>query len=218
MKYKAVIFDLDGTIVDTEHIWRSATLTLIANKGFVLNADMRHELQQQLQGLAIHKSCKIIKDLTQTEDSVEDLMAEKVKIASSLYKGGVQFIPGFVEFHAKVQQTSLKYGVATNADDVTLKTTDEALQLRRFFGEHLYNISCVAHVCKPNPAIYLYVADKLGVHPRDCIAIEDSAHGIAAAKDAGMTCIGINTARDERQLVRADSIIQSYDEIDLQQW
>lgn len=218
MKYKAVIFDLDGTIVDTENIWKNATLSLIARKGFVLDTASKDELQQKLQGLAIHKSCSIIKNLIKSDESVEDLMSEKLKIANDLYKDGVKFIPGFLDFYTRIAKTALKYGIATNADDLTLRTTDEALHLRKFFGEHLYNISCVGNLCKPNPAIYLFVAGKLAVDPRDCIVIEDSAHGIAAAKDAGMTCIGINTAKDERQLVRADYIIQSYDEIDLATW
>jgi beta-phosphoglucomutase-like phosphatase (HAD superfamily) len=79
----------------------------------------------------------------------------------------------------------------------------------------MYNISCVGNICKPRPDIYLHAAKKLGCAPAECIAIEDSAPGILAAKRAGMKCIGINTNRDITALKEADYIIESYSEVTL---
>jgi HAD superfamily hydrolase (TIGR01509 family) len=218
MNYKAIIFDMDGTIVDTDSIWDQATKRLIESKGVQLTPALTQELHHKIKGLSTHLSCQVIKDMTCIEDPVENLIREKGRIAHELYKQGIKFIPGFEEFHKKVLLKNLKTGVATNADDLTLKTTDEVLQLRRFFGEHLYNISCVGMVCKPDPALYIHAALKLEVDPRDCIAIEDSPHGIRAAKRAGMKCIGINTGKDRSVLHEADLIVEGYDEIDLGIW
>lgn len=215
MNYKAIIFDMDGTIVNTEKIWEEATRRLLESKGIAYTGDLQKELSVKLAGLATHKSCKLIKDRVQLADNLEDLIREKSNLAHSLYVKGVEFIPGFQTFHKKVVERPLKTAVATSACAKTLALTNQALQLQQFFGEHLYDISCVDGVCKPDPAIYLYAADKLGVHPQDCIAIEDSAHGIAAARAAGMYCIGIKTSHDKNQTRDAHHTIDMYCQIDL---
>ncbi|MBP9765178.1 HAD family phosphatase, partial [Candidatus Babeliales bacterium] len=87
--------------------------------------------------------------------------------------------------------------------------------LDRFFKHHIYTIDRVNKQAKPKPDVYLFAAEQLGVQPDECIAIEDSAHGIAAAKAAKMFCIGINTGNDKHSLTQADLIIDSYNEIDL---
>lgn len=216
MKYKAIIFDMDGTIVNTEKIWEEATRCLLARKGILYTGELQKELSVKLAGLATHKSCKLIKEHVQLPDPLEHLIIEKSNLAHSLYLQGVEFIPGFTEFHAKVVGKPLKTAVATSACAKTLELTDQALDLKQFFGEHLYGISCVGGVCKPDPAIYLYAADKLGIHPHECIAIEDSAHGIAAARSAGMFCIGIKTSHDKNQVRDAHHTIDSYGQIDLE--
>ncbi len=150
------------------------------------------------------------------KDPVDILIAEKLSLANSMYRDGIKFIEGFPDFHNQLVPSGLKYGVATNADDTTVALTDEALNLKSYFGEHIYGISHVNFVCKPDPAIYLYAAQRLSVAPEECVAIEDSAHGIRAAKAAGMRCIGINTARKKEQVAEADLVIDSYSEISLE--
>jgi HAD superfamily hydrolase (TIGR01509 family) len=217
MKPKAIIFDMDGTIVDTEKIWQSATNRLLANNGIILSPEAHAELEHQFHGLAIHETCQLIKKVGNLDVSVELLILEKRTIVEQLYRAGegICLIPGFAEFHASAKQYNLKTGVATNADETTLKTTNELVDLSQFFGEHLYSIACVNNRHKPHPDIYLHAAEKLGVQPHECIAIEDSAHGICAAQAAGMMCIGINTHRNHRQVKDADIIVDTYDAIPL---
>lgn len=215
INYKAIIFDMDGTIVDTNQIWVNATHHLITSRGIDYTIELQNEINTHTHGLAIHKSCKIIKDILKLEDSLESLILENSNLASSLYKDGIKFIEGFQDFHKLVMSYNLKTGIATNADDRTLSITNDTLKLDSFFGEHIYSISRVNNICKPDPAVYLHAAEQLGVDPVLCIAIEDSAHGVKAAKSAGMYCIGINTHGKPEQVKEADIVVNRFCEIDL---
>lgn len=215
MNYRAIIFDMDGTIVDTENLWRQASKTLIANRGYTLSKEEECILYEQLPGIGLPNACRLIKDLIKTDDSIEILMKEKSAIACQLYESGICFINGFPEFYRKATEIPLKMAVATNATIQTMEITDKSLNLCQYFGKHLYTINHVNNIGKPNPAIYLYAAKQLGIDPKECIAIEDSGHGILAAKTAGMFCIGINTGKDLEKIKHADLTVECYADINL---
>jgi len=201
---------------DTDHIWNSATRKLITDKGVNLTQDLESEINFKTRGLAMIKTCQIIKELTNITDPVEKLILEKSKIACEMYEQKIEFINGFLKFHQTITKIyNLKTGIATNADDATLEIAKRKLKLENLFGKHIYNISHVNNVYKPNPDLYLHAAKQLGLDPKECVAIEDSAHGVKAAKSAGMFCIGINTSKNKKFLEESDFIIDHYDEIDL---
>jgi len=214
MKYAALIFDMDGTIVDTEHIWIEATRQLVVNQGVEYSEEVHTYVRSTVQGMATHEVCFFIKQAFSLPADVQNLIQEKTTIANKLYQRELRYIDGFENFLAQVKQAYTKdIAIATNATDTTIQFTDKALNLKQHFGTHIYGIEEVDFLAKPDPAIYLYAADKLGVDPRQCIAIEDSAHGINAAKSAGMYCIGINSSGNIDQLRNADRIIQGYHEL-----
>lgn len=216
MKYKAIIFDMDGTITDSEHIWKSTTKELLTSKGVQVTDELHNQLEKELKGSAIHNTCALLKDRFDLEHALEELMEEKKRISRQLFKEGLKFIDGFERFHKTVMDNKVMVGIATNADDGTLQVSKETLALDKYFGKHIYNITDVNNKAKPHPDLYLHVARQLGVEPEFCVAFEDSAHGVRAAKRAGMFCVGINTAGDRDALHESDLIIDHYDEIELE--
>lgn len=206
---------MDGTIINTSHIWDKATYDLITSRGHTISDEQKNNIDRHLHGLAIPDSCAFLKNMFNLPESVDVLMLEKATRAKSLFQEEVVFIEGFIEFHKSLALYNLKHGIATNADDTTLATSKRALKLEDYFGKHIYNITHVNYKGKPLPDVYLHAAQELGVSPVECIAIEDSAHGIKAAKAAGMLCLGINTHGKLEQLKEADHIIAGYHEIDL---
>lgn len=215
MKYKAIIFDMDGTIVDTDRIWKQTNRILIESRGIEYTPELREELDARTHGLTLQKSCIAIKELANLAESPEDLAHEGRTIAISLYRQGIVFVEGFKEFHHRISTLNMDKAIATNADDHTIKITDELLNLRQLFGKHIYGVSAVNYTSKPDPAVYMHAAKELGYKPEHCIAIEDSAFGVQAAKGAGMYCIGINTGGNPQALKKADTIINCYDEINI---
>lgn len=216
MKYKAIIFDMDGTIISTEHMWQTATQNILNIYSSHLDEEKKNEIKIYLKGLALYESCKYIKKHSLQDVSVEEILEEKARQAHALYTShGLSFIPYFPEFHAKIKMLNLKHAIATNATQETVHKTLTMLPLQNFFGEHIYNVDMVNRVCKPQPDIFLHAAKNIGIAPEDCIVIEDSAHGIKAAKAAGMYCIAINTGKDRHLLGQADEIVDCYTEINL---
>lgn len=215
MKFQAVIFDLDGTIIDTQKIWKTATRDLISAHGTKISNEKSEEIDRILCGKGMHESCLLIKNQFKIKKTVEELVSEKKKIACNLYSKGLRFVKGFKSFHKKVLDLNLKTGIATSSARETLNSAKAQLKLELYFGNHIYDIKCVNNKPKPDPEIFLYTAKKLGIRPELCMVIEDSSCGITAAQKAGMFCIGINTYGERDLINHADCIVDYYDQINL---
>jgi len=216
MKFKAIIFDLDGTIADNGTLWKDATQNLLTIRGIKISDQEMAKIDEQLCGIGMLGSCSFLKEKFKLKEPIEQLIAEKKQQASALYAQNLRFISGFEQFYKKVAEYKLKTAVATSSARETLVTAKTELKLDRFFGSHIYDIALVGNKAKPDPAVYLYAAEKIGIAPKDCFAIEDSPVGITAAQQAGIFCIGINTAGIPQAIKHADIVINSYDEIDLE--
>ena len=213
MKYKAIIFDLDGTIADTNHIWQKVNHEILESRGITITPELDKELKCKLGGLALDKSSRLLKEIANLSDNPDDLAKEKQERTNAIYQKGISFIKGFLEFHQEISQYHLNLGIASNANDTTLTITNHHLKLDQLFGKHIYNISHVNNLCKPDPALYLYAAKNMQIDPQHCIAIEDSAHGVTAAINAGIFCVGINTENMKEQIQEADLVVDGYTQI-----
>lgn len=209
---KAVIFDMDGTIIQTEHIWKQATQDVLVRRGFMTFNDDQQKEMLSLSGIGLLESAKVLKKLFNLKDSADFLAAETKQIAHELFASNVEFIDGFELFHKKLKLSLIPTSIATNADKASLKLLDQKMNLYKFFGKNLYSIEHVGNKAKPDPALFLHAAAKLNVQPHECVVFEDSIFGFKAAAAAGMKCIAIKNNGNHQHLDKAHGAIDSYHE------
>lgn len=215
MKFQAIIFDMDGTIITSENIWGQAT-KIILKRHANLSDEECESVMPLLKGGSLLTTCSYIHTTFNTKASISQLMQEKKEHAFRQFHDQIKLIDGFDRFHKKLIQQNLKSAIATNASLPEVNKILEYIPLHTFFNKHIYTVDHVFKRAKPKPDVYLHAAQQLDISPEFCIAIEDSTHGVTAAKAAGMYCIGINTGKNRAAIAHADEIIEHYDEIDLE--
>jgi beta-phosphoglucomutase-like phosphatase (HAD superfamily) len=198
---KAIIFDMDGTIISSEHVWNTASLDLLHSRGFTnVTLENQNELYRRYECAGNPASyAKAAKEEFNLSETLAEIMAETQKRARLGLADNLTFIEGFAAFHAKLNEYEIKSGIATNCDLECFDVVIKNMNLKNFFGEHLYSADHVGKA-KPDPAVFLHTAKKLGVDPRDCIVFEDSISGFKAASAAGMRCIAIKNNLNEHIL------------------
>lgn len=211
-KVKAVIFDMDGTIINTEHIWKEATIKVLQRRGFTSFSDKQNKMLLSLQGIGLIQSAKVMKENFSLTDSIDTLAIETKNYAEVLFRNGVNFVEGFEVFHKKLRLSAIPSSVATNADQASLQQLSTVMNFNRFFGTKIYSIDIVGGKAKPDPTIFLHAAKQLNVAPTECVVFEDSIFGFQAAQAAGMKCIAIKNNGNKNLLHYVDDAIDTYHE------
>lgn len=207
---KAVIFDMDGVIVESEYRNYKAKLDVL----IPYNVTFDYDYYSQFPGNSnIVVWQKIIDDfkINATAESLHevDLVAREKLIKQE----GHIAIEGAVDL---IKRLSKKYvlALASGSPKHIIEDTVKFFDIEKYFkfiisGETIEN-------CKPAPDIFLITAENIGIAPENCVVIEDSANGVKAAKSAGMKCIGfVNKNSGEQDLSLADKIVLSHSEIKL---
>lgn len=216
-KIQAIIFDMDGTVLDTEILWEQGNRHILSTYAPQLTVEQINYILHHRKGIRTpDELAEMLRQHCPYHMTIEDIRNIKTAYVFYLYETqGISFIPHFHEFHTKLSEQGLKSAIATNATGQALEKIVIKTPLRDYFNEHVYTIDKVNSRYKPNPDIYLHAAENLSVDPKNCIVIEDTRGGIKAAKAAGMYCIGINTGKNRENLQEADLIIECYSEINL---
>ena len=177
---KAVIFDLDGTLVDSMWMWKAIDIEYLGKFGIPLPPT----LQKDIEGMSFSETAVYFKETFQIPDSLDKIKADWNQMAYDKYTKEVPLKNGVGEFLERCKENGIKFGIATSNSRELVDATLEALKIREYFD-------CVMTACevakgKPAPDIYLAVAENIGVNPKDCLVFEDIEMGILAGKSAGM--------------------------------
>ncbi|SHJ77149.1 HAD family hydrolase [Paramaledivibacter caminithermalis] len=183
---KAVIFDLDGTIVDSMWIWKEIDIKYLAKRGIKLPDG----LQKEIEGMSFTETAIYFKKTFSLKETIEEIKEEWNLMAYDFYRNKINLKYGVKEFIELIKSKDIKLGIGTsNSRELAL----EVLKKHNIYDYFdTIRTSCEVEKGKPHPHIFLKVAEDLGVKPQDCIVFEDTYAGVLAAKRAGMRVIAIS--------------------------
>lgn len=195
--YEAVIFDMDGTLVDSEVVWEAAEHAMFEELGVVYNDEVR----AQVIGLRLDEFFQRLKDIFNLTHSVEALTNELTERVLELLPTQTVAKPGAIEIIKYVSELGVPYAIASSSPMAVIEAVILSQQWQDTI-RHLYTANDVA-AGKPAPDVYLHAAEKLGVNPARCMAIEDSVNGAKAAVAAGLTCYAVPDFHTKRERIAA---------------
>jgi HAD superfamily hydrolase (TIGR01509 family) len=206
---QAVVFDLDGVIVDSEHVWDAAREALARERG-----GRWHEgAQQDMMGMSSVEWSRYMHDVIGLKDPPEEISAEVVRHLEATYREELPLIDGATEAVARLAER-WPLAVASSSNRPIIDLVLELSGLDRFFLATVSSEEVPRG--KPAPDVYLEAARRLGVDPERSAAVEDSRNGILSASAAGMLVVAIPNTRfppDEEALATADVVLYSIDDL-----
>ena len=204
---EAVVFDLDGVLLQSEEVWDSVRERYVRERGGRYDEDV----QRAMMGMSAPEWSRYLHDEARVPDDPDAINREVVERMLEAYRHELPLLPGAV---ATVRRTADVFPLAL-ASSSNREVFEEVLELAGLAGCFRATVSSeeVAQG-KPAPDVYLEAARRLGVAPENCSAVEDSHAGIRSAQTAGMRVIAIPNAAyppDEEALELADAVVRSLD-------
>ena len=206
---EAVVFDLDGVIVDSEQVWDAAREALARERG----GRWHEKAQQDMMGMSSVEWSRYMHDVIGLKDPPEEISAEVVRRLEATYREELPLIDEAPEAVARLAER-WSLAVASSSNRPIIDLVLELGGLDRFFRATVSSEEVARG--KPSPDVYLEAARRLGVDPTKTAAIEDSRNGILSAKVAGMRVIAIPNKRyppGEEALAEADVVLESISEL-----
>jgi len=208
---KAIIFDMDGTLVDNIPFHRDAWLEFLQKHGIHLNAHQFHAQNHGTIDEMMHRFFPQMKDPQQRYE----LGQEKERTYREMYRPHIREVKGLTPFLQTIQSNGIKAHLATMGDSPNIAFTLENLHISPFFE------SCTGghevQKGKPDPEIFLLSMQKGSLKPEECLVIEDSKGGILAAKRASIPVIGISTSESKTTLLAlgCDWVVEDFVELEV---
>jgi len=209
---KAIIFDMDGLLIDTESIWTLADHNFLARYGKTYRPlDKSH-----FMGSGVREFIKVIKKKFALHESEEKLLSERMEIFQSLIKDDLELMPGAEDLLSELSKNGYLLAMATGNTRRMMDLITEDLRVRKYFNVTVSSDE-VPHG-KPAPDIFLEAARRLKVTPKECLVLEDAINGVISAKAAGMKAIAVCDQRYNKpeSFTEADLVVGSLREISVE--
>lgn len=186
---KAIIFDMDGVLIDSEEIWDNAEKTVFSSYGIsVTETDQLLTRNMNMLEVSEYWSAKAHRPF-----SLENSQQEVIKHVCQKIQQQPRAMQGAINLLKHIQFNKLPIGLATNAPRPVCQTVLQCLEIESYFNS-IQTADDVENT-KPHPEIYLKSAENLQVEPHHCLVFEDSPTGVKAAHEAGMQVIYVNPRR-----------------------
>jgi HAD superfamily hydrolase (TIGR01509 family) len=208
---KAIVFDMDGVIVDSEPLHFAADLLTAEDYKVRVTED---DLIAYVGTTGPDMWADLIVKYG-IPDTVGGVIARQTRHKLELLaKRRMVAIPGVRELLAEARNRGLRIGLASSSPRYFIEAMIENLGIGEYFGAVVSGEEVARS--KPAPDIFLRTAELLGITPGACLVVEDSGHGVRAAKAAGMACVGfVNPTSGAQDLSPADIVVKSISDIDL---
>ena len=206
--FDAVIFDLDGTLLDSMWMWEQIDIDFLSGYGIPLPPD----LQKQIEGKSFSETAVYFKQRFSLPEGLEEIKAVWNEMAVDFYRTKTPLKPGAKEFLKQMESRGISMGIATSNSRQLVEAALMGNKITSYFQS--VTTACEVNAGKPAPDIYLKVAKDLKADPGRCLVFEDVPAGVMAGKRAGMTVIAVQdpycmAARDEMEAI-ADGYIEDY--------
>jgi 16S rRNA pseudouridine516 synthase len=176
---KAVLFDLDGTLVDSMWMWKDIDIEFLNKYGI----EYPEGLQESIEGMSFSETAEYFKSRFQLKQSLEHIKEEWNEMAWHRYTNQVPLKEGALELLQYLKENNIKAGIATSNSRELVNLIVQKLGVESYFGS--IRTACEVEKGKPSPDIYLLVAEDLSVRPEQCLVFEDVLPGVMAGKRAG---------------------------------
>ena len=182
---KAVLFDLDGTLVDSMWIWDPIDVEFLGEYGWQVPED----LHDAIEGMSFSETAVYFKERFSIPLSLDEIKERWNEMAMDKYLHHVPLKEGALEFLEQLRTEGIRAGIATSNSRQLVDSVLKARGIDRYFSSVV--TGCEVKAGKPAPDIYLQAARNLGVSPEACMVFEDVPAGIRAGKRAGMTVTAV---------------------------
>lgn len=208
MSLSAVIFDLNGTVLDDEHIYGAAFGEILKELGAKDVTD-----NPQTKGIGVKENWpQLLKKYKLKADKTLDELARLTQREYLSHLSDVTLMNGFEEFATSLRESGVKLALATSNEWWIVEKVFDELDLEGTFDVTVTKEEVSRN--KPDPEMFLLASEKLGFTPELCVVIEDAEAGVQAAREAGMKVVGIAaTEEDEKLLKKADLLVKDFKEL-----
>jgi sugar-phosphatase len=208
----AVIFDMDGLLIDSEPLWRIAEIDILTPVGVPMTEEMAFStMGMRTDEVVEHWHARY----PWVEPSLKEVEAQIVARVIELVRERGRALPGVYDVIDQLTARSMPLAIASSSSSEIIAAVIEQIGLVGRFQV----VQSAEHepFGKPHPGVYIAAARGLNVAPSNCLAFEDSANGVLAAKSARMRCIAIpeHAFREDRRFLIADAILNSMTEFDM---
>lgn len=203
----AVIFDMDGVLVNSNPAHKIALEQFCAKYGFSLT---EKELKEKIYGRTNRAwLTNLFGELS--EEKLNEYAQEKEALYRKIFTPTIAPVKGLLEYLDELYQANIMMVIGTSAPPENVIFTLENTKSEKYFT-HILDDTFVTHG-KPNPEIYLKAVAKTGLEAKQCIVIEDSLSGVEAGQKAGCKVIGITTTHLREELQHTDLIINDFSDL-----